>query len=306
MNWFWSFWIEGENEITHLDELCPWVIIPREENSINMQFNDIEREVIFLRASKELIDNMVNYEVLRIVGSDPNSEIRFESTTHQKFFNIILVDFLSNTDKRILGEETSFLAALQSICAAPKFDQNNSVNDLLRVTQDFENWLQTEVLVEKVWLPSINLEIDLKIKRVEFIKICGNISKHNFSRLGSVSKQIIEIFSRNNHVLSQEESVIIISEFYEWFHTDIFVYHSSTIADFLNKIRWGIYDYLNPEFRKSIVFTSEEHPYMYEFTYPNGVNDSFAKYCYWDLMNEIRSKPYMNKFQVSHYLKNKF
>jgi hypothetical protein len=270
-----------------------------------MRFNATEKEVIFLKATTELINNMVNFEVLNVIGNDPDSEIRFNSSTHQQFFNIIMVDFLSKTDNRILGESSSYLMALQSICTSPNFNQNNSVSSLKQATQDFTDWLDTEFLVEKVWLPSINLEIDLNIKRIEFIKICGNISKHNFTRLGAVSNELKTIFQRNSHTLSDEDALLIFGEFYEWFHTNIFSYHSSAIAEFLNNIRWGIYEYLQPEFHGSIVYDKKES-YMYQFTIPTTISNSFAKTCYWDLMNEVRSKPYVRQFQVTRYLKMRY
>jgi len=65
-----------------------------------MAMNNIEQEVIILKAVKELIDSMVNFELMSLEGNDPNSNIIFKSMTHQMFFNIILVDFLSCTDKR--------------------------------------------------------------------------------------------------------------------------------------------------------------------------------------------------------------
>ena len=55
-----------------------------------MPYSDIEKEIIFLKAIQELIDEMVNYEVLNLSRKDPDSEIRFESITHQMFFNISL------------------------------------------------------------------------------------------------------------------------------------------------------------------------------------------------------------------------
>ena len=36
------------------------------------------------------------------------------------------------------------------------------------------------------------------------------------------------------------------------------------------------------------------------------INNTFAKNCYWDLMNEVRSGPYMRKFQVTRYLKMRY
>ena len=186
-----------------------------------------------------------------------------------------------------------------------EFDQNNSINSLSTYVDEFSTWLERAVVVEKVWLPSIDLEINLSIKRVEFIKICGNISKHNFSRLSGVAKELQIIFERNNATLDDDEALVIIDEFYEWFHDDIFSYHSSAIAEFLNNIRWGIYEYLQPEHQRSIVAT-DGHPIKYRYTYPDKVRKKFAQTCYWGLMNEIRSRPYMEKFQVTKYLKMRY
>jgi hypothetical protein len=58
-----------------------------------MKISNIEQEVIILKAVKELIDSMVNYEMMSLLGADPNSTILFKSSTHQKIFNIVLVVF---------------------------------------------------------------------------------------------------------------------------------------------------------------------------------------------------------------------
>jgi len=271
-----------------------------------MKFNNTEKEIIFLKAIIELIDSMVNCEMLDLLGQNPDVSIGFKSTIHQKLFNIILLDFLSCSDKRVLGEQLSYLGALRSICDSPNLNKNNSISNLTNSTNEFVDWLEQEVTVEKIWLPSIDLETDLSIKRIEFIKICGNISKHNFSRLFGVAHELIEIFKRNNIDLKPEEALLILGEFYEWFHTNIFAYHSSAIAEFLNNIRWGIHEYLQPEFQQSIVFENDEQPRKYHYTYPNEVNNSFAKNCYWDLMNEVLLKPDMSKFQVTRYLKMRY
>jgi len=271
-----------------------------------MKFNKVEIEVIFLKAIKELIDNMVNYEVIMLIGDDPHSEICFNSATHQKYFNIILLDFLSCSDKKVLGKQLSYLNALQEICKSPNFNKSNSIKNLTISTREFTEWLEKEVVVNKIWLPSINREINLSIKRIEFIKICGNISKHNFSRLSGVVRELIEIFKRNKIILKDENVLLMLGEFYEWFHNDIFSYHSSAIAEFLNNLRWGIYEYLHHEHQVSIVYEDADSPSKYHYTYPKEINNDFAKKCYWDLMNDVRGKPYMKKFQVTRYLKMRY
>ncbi len=270
-----------------------------------MAYSEIEKEVIFLKAIQELIGEMVNFEVLNLLGDDPHSEVRFKSMTHQKYFNIILLDFLSCSDKEVLGEKQSYLGAIRAICQSPNFNKNNSIENLTISTQEFVEWLEQEVQVE-IWLPSIETETTLSIKRIEFIKICGNISKHNFSRLSGVANELIEIFKRNSIDITFEDALLVLDDFYQWFHSDLLNYHGSTISEFLNNIRWGIHEYLQPEFQQSIVYEGNEHPRMYHYTYPEKINNTFAKNCYWDLMNEVRSGPYMRKFQVTRYLKMRY
>lgn len=256
-----------------------------------MLLNNIEKEVIFLKSIKDFVDEMVNSEIMILLGDELNSEIRFNSITHQKFFNIILLDFLSCSDKNILGEKLSYLWALEKICENPNFNEDNSINNLDISTKEFIEWLEKEVIIEKIWLPSINLELDLSIKRIEFIKICGNISKHNFTRLSGVLNDLIKIFLKNKFTISEEEALLILNEFYELFHDSILEYHSSIIAEFLNNIRWGIYEYLQDKYKKSI---------------PKEIKNIFAKKCYYELMSYIRLKPHMKKFQVTKNLKMRY
>jgi hypothetical protein len=62
-----------------------------------------------------------------------------------------------------------------------------------------------------------------------------------------------EILSRSNVSVDLDEAMLALEDFYRWFHDDILNYHASAIAEFLNNIRWGIYEYLQPEFHRSIV-----------------------------------------------------
>lgn len=264
----------------------------------------IEQEVIILKAAKELIDSMVNFEILSIQGIDPDLHVVFKSSIHQKFFNIILADFLSRTDPRGPIRQTSYLGGLSKIVGNPYFNESNSVHNLEVATQEFIDWLNHEVEVD-VWLPSIDKETKLDIKRLSFLKMTGNISKHNYLRAISVAKELRVILSRSGITVDIDEALLALAEFYERFHTDILNYHSTTISEFLNNIRWGIYDYLQPEFKKSIVWEGG-HPPKYHYTYPKGIQSEFAKSCYWELMNEVREQPYMRKFKVTKWLKRRY
>ncbi|MCL4479102.1 MAG: hypothetical protein M1381_08420 [Deltaproteobacteria bacterium] len=265
-----------------------------------LPFSEVEKEVILLKAIQELIDSMVNYEILDLAGNDPHSNIMFISPTHQKLFNIIFVDFLSCPDEKITGRQQSYLSAIKKICDKPSFNENNSINDLKSVVGEFTSWLEREVKVP-VWLPSIEKEFILSIKRFDVLKICGNISKHNFTRLSGIVEKLTMIFQSNKLCnIDFEDTLLSLNVFYDRFHTDILNYHSSTIAEFLNNIRWGIYEYLKPEFSRSAILKDGKPP---KYTFPKGINNKFPQNAYWELMNEVRERPYMRKFKVSRYLK---
>lgn len=156
-----------------------------------------------------------------------------------------------------------------------------------------------------MWLPSIDLRTDIRVKRIAFIKICGNIAKHSFARLSANVRAICEILKTNGSAIDESQGYLVLPEFYDWFHTNIFSYHSSAIAEFLNNIRWGIYDYLRPEFARS--FTKDDpNSIAYRFIYPADCTKPVVQTMYWDLMNAMRSAPYMPRFEVTRYLKMRY
>lgn len=269
-----------------------------------MELSDIEEEVVFLKAIKEIIDSMVNFEMLTLHGTDPDSTVLFETSTHQRFFNIVLVDFLSRTDKKAPVKQSSYLGALRAISVNPSFIADDSVASLRNATYTFVDWLEQKVGVD-VWLPSIDTQASIQISPLSFLKMCGDISKHNILRSVGVAQELQQTLETSGALVELGDAMLALDDFYERFHTDILNYHGSTIAEFLNNIRWGIYEYLQPEFRRSIVW-ERGNPPMYRYTYPNGVAHNFAKQCYWDLMNEVREQPYVRRFEVTKWLKLRY
>lgn len=216
----------------------------------SISFSDLEREIIILKSVWDMIHEMVNYEIFEKLHKTRDAELRFPSMTHQKFFNILLSDFLSLPRKKgpfsfMVSSENeaddnkNYLSLLDSICNNPQFNKKE-INKIKSPLDEFKEWLNAECVIKKAWFPSIDTEMDMKVKRISFIKICGNISKHNFSRLDSDAREIKRIFLDNGIEIKIHDEFLLIPEFYEWFHSNILNYHSSAIAEFLNNIRWGI------------------------------------------------------------------
>lgn len=104
----------------------------------------MEKEVILLRSVYDHIGEMVNFSLMDVNGKDPSSMIMFKGLSQRKLFFIILVDFLSVTDRRGPIPQVSFLKGLADICDNPSFSVDNSEEELKTVVQNFTIWLKEE------------------------------------------------------------------------------------------------------------------------------------------------------------------
>lgn len=276
------------------------------------EFNEHEQEVIILSAVCFLLDEMNNRAMFTL---HDGSNIFFKTSAHTKLFNIWLVDFLSKIQpsgkERTLpfdlteplsvptAQNNSYLFYLLKICESPQLGENTL--ELKRTCKSFVEWLEEDIVLEKVWFPSIDLEINLKVKRFDALKHTGNIAKHNFTRLEHTVKKIRKLLINNgcNSSLTLEECYVMLPEFQEWFHDHAFIALSSSISEQLNNIRWAIYNYLRNEFSRAYKREGSDnlHLELYSFDIPKQISHPLAKASYWELMNSVRAKPILPKYK---------
>jgi len=139
---------------------------------------------------------------------------------------------------------------------------------------------------------------------MDYLKICGTISKHGFTRLGDIVEKIRKILSENGTEIDEGQSYLIVPEFQEWFQDNIFIASSTLVAWHLNEIRWGIFKYLSAEFRRAYTPTEVvQSAQMYKYDVPSEITDPLIKSIYWDLMNGVRSPPYFPRFAINRYMR---
>ena len=271
--------------------------------------SSIEIEIISLAAVWDLIDSMVHYGHFEKDHETENTSLMFKTRDASKLFLIILADFLSHPRDGTLGLEKpsiegsmgrTYLGYLQKVSEYPQFSGDC---ELLAVSVErFAKWLDGNIVVEDVWLPSIERNGDLNVKRLDYIKICGTISKHGFTRLDQIVSKIQRILAENDTKIDEEEVYLTIPDFQEWFQDNIFIASSTQIAWHLNEIRWGIYHYLKVEFERSYTPTAVvSELQMYAYDVPSGIKSPLVKSMYWYLMNNVRSAPNFPRFTMSKY-----
>lgn len=278
-----------------------------------MPFNKVEQEIIILNAVWDMIGEMVNYEMFVKNHGTTDTQLMFSTMTHQRLFNVLLVDFLSLPNHAQFGlplppkggskTDRTILFYLKRVCDEPQF--NASSIAILDPLLAFVQWLEGDCFVEDVWLGSIGVKSNITVPRITSIKVCGNIAKHSFTRLSRIVEDIRDILNANGHQIDIDQAYLAIPDFYEWFHRHVMNYHASAIAEFLNNLRWGIYEYLRPEFERSFA-KGVPFPPVYSFQVPTDCTRPMAQAMYWDTMNEVRTPPYIPRFEVTKWLKMRF
>jgi hypothetical protein len=285
-----------------------------DDMSLDTNLSKLEQEVVVLKAVWDLISDLVNYQIFEKEHSISDTHLMFRTGPTQRLFNIHLADLLSKPQSGVFGlpkpndnspqkSDHTFLFYLINISLRPQLSRDGeAINQPVRL---FIEWLETDCVVEKVWLPSIDVEADIRVKRLEFLKICGDIAKHNFARLGRDVDKIERILRDNDVKIEKGKGYLVLSEFFEWFHDDILNYHGTVIAEFLNNIRWGIYEYLRPEFVRAYK-KDDPNSIGYRYEIPPECKNPLAQTMYWDLMNAVRSEPYFSRFETSEYLRMRY
>lgn len=265
-----------------------------------MNLDPIEKEVIGLCISLEAINNVVNHilvDVRPLSRAPEESVVYFKSYAEKELFLIRFLDFSKEAgDSKLTGVTGSCLSLLSSACNTASFNSNNCVNELTLAVRDLEQWLNFQSPI-KLWLPTLDIEAELEVSRLDFLKISGNQCKHNLSRLTGVSKDISKILESHNYNIPAEHIPLALEDFQEHLQENYFIYYGTWITELLNNIRWGIQAYLLPTFKESYVKGNDGFSYRYE--YPQGINSDLSKQWYWRLMNNIRSRPIFDKFKAS-------
>jgi hypothetical protein len=277
-------------------------------------YSTIQQEVIVLAAVLDLIDDMVNLRTFGPPITDRPTNLLPNTSTDQRIFAILLGDFLSlpkphrgdampfglsvpTKDEK--GSARTYLRYLREITANPSFSGN--IGPLANEVDAFAVWLDAELTCHKVWLGDLNIEFDMTVERIWVFKAVGDLAKHNFSRLEGQIRPIQNMLVRHGFAVEEGEIYGALPNIEEWLRGHILAYHTSTIAEFLNNIRWAIYGYLRPEFVRA--FRRESACVPYTFDVPAAIGQGLPRGMYWRLMNAMRSEPHFPRFEVAASLK---
>ena len=284
-------------------------------------FTAMEREAIILNATLGMIDDMVNHAIFIPLGQN-RQDTNLVPTTQLALvqFSTLLRDFLSPVRAKGTGPlpfglpkppnsddftDHTTLFYLKDIGKNPLIGAE--VEPLNCVVLNFAEWLNETTIVSNVWLPSISTELDLEIKRIDFIRTSGDIGKHNFLRLEGQARRVQRFLSENKVEVDLSEAYLALPEIWEWFHTHLLAFHASNISEFLNNIRYAVLSYVGPKAKTSYrVIDSYGGVVRYTFDKPDEIVNGFAWAQYYALLQSSLRQPNFPQFSVSQSFKKQF
>lgn len=263
----------------------------------SMDLNSIEKETIGLCICLEAVNGIVNHALLNVCENSNNpgeSTVNFQDHIHSSLFIIRFLDFAKETgDSKLTGVSGSCIKVLSEACQSKCFNIDESITLLDESLRKLQNWLDYRAPL-KLWLPTLNIDATIDVSRMEYLKISGNQSKHNISRLTGVSRDIHSILAKHDYDVPIELIPLALEDFQEHLDENYFIYYGTWMAELLNDVRWGIQRYMEPTYISSFKKTDDVFSYKYE--YPEGFESDVTKQWFWRLMNHIRSDPYVKRF----------
>lgn len=261
-----------------------------------------QKEIVILHSALSQLREIHNFCVM----AEPINKVMFNESIAQKYYFILLIDFLSQFDEDI-KKGASLLDLLSEIGESYCLGAKTSYKKLGSAVKRFQRWLSHEDSFKKIWLPDIDKEVKLTISRVDLIRISANMNKHTFLKLSRIRKRIRKIFHKNNIPVTEGDVILCMENLHEWFHDDFLIYYATVIAQHLVDIQWGIHEYLLPLYKQSHkpYYHEELKLQSYKFDPPKKYNirqeDNPFFALYWDLMNKIREKPIFKRFKAPWY-----
>ena len=276
-------------------------LAPHAVRSIYNMYTPSQETIVLLSVS-QMIDDMINHHNMSYSHSEYGTQVVFKDTYREKHFLITTVDLLSCIDAGAFGiaKNTSHLKCLYE--TADDSFYNNS-QDLASKVQVFRDWL-TEVVTVPVWLACLDTESKIEVQRSDAIKLCGNASKHSLTRCSGIVASAVKILNENHIQCNTESSLSVLPELYEQLNASLVQAYCQVISEYLITIRWEIHKHLYPTYEKSYV--AGDDGIRYSYIVPDELDSPLSKEAFWDLMNLIRQRPYVEPFKVAEWCHKNF
>lgn len=206
-------------------------------------------------------------------------------------------DFLSQTDRSIGIVEVPYLRHLIQIVESPYLGDATG----LRVSvKQFVDWLNKAKTFANVWLPTLDIKTSLKPSRLSWLKVTGNLQKHDALRSRGTAEDIVQWLHVQGHTVGHMEVLGALDDFREWLTEDALSAYVPVLAFFLNELRWETFEYLRSYYLKHHITEWDDDFQLlrYRFTADPRITTPFACGQRYALLNWVRKEPIVTRFSI--------
>lgn len=259
--------------------------------------SDAEREVIVLASVMGIIDDMVNYIIFSFPGRDTTLQSLPQTSTTKAYFALRLSDFLSQTDRNIGIAEIPYLRHLAQIVESPSLGE---ATGLRASVKQFADWLNEKKTFAKVWLSTLDIETSLTPSRLSWLKVTGNLQKHDALRSSGTADDIAKWLQEQGHTVDRMDVLGALDDFREWLTEDALSAYIPKLGFLLNELRWETFEYLRPYYRKHHVTEWDNAFRLHRdrFTPDPRITAPFACGQRHVLLNWVRKGPIVSRFSI--------
>lgn len=279
-------------------------------SSGNYNLNILEQKICLLLSVIDVIDSTVNNCVLNVLPHNDGTKmvtVKLKNDNSVVAFLSMALEMNKQPGDSIvagIGTNVTVLKLLRSLsnnCCL----LNGNFDNFNKSIDDFQEWLDSEYCITKFYFPSFGKQITLVIKNSDILELCANSSKHCVVRHHIIRAKLKRILEHQliGVELNDANLILAMEDFTEQFLGDNdYIYRQIVcLAYYLNNIRWSLFKLLEPTYIQSLKY--DEHLYcQYKYITPQELNEVGVSLFY-KLMNWVRTKPYMHKFEIMNCYK---
>jgi hypothetical protein len=139
--------------------------------------------------------------------------------------------------------------------------------------------------------------------RKEVLKVCGNLKKHNFTRLTGCAANLSNYLQRTQINVTPVEAMMLLEDFEVQFYDDVFHCYRNVLAASVNDIRRGMRNYLMHQC--AVGHIPGPHGGI-QFPRPPQITNDYVAGVYIHLMYRVVQDHMFESFGVSDVFRNMY
>jgi hypothetical protein len=206
-------------------------------------------EVVVLDEAHSALAEIIGSSLYKI--NDKQTEIRFHTDIHFKYFLVALVEFFAEgVRSAFVGPRymnLSILTGLEWLCQ--KHPRECLVAGLTTAVETLRTWVDAEVPFD-FWCPNANKQISFPLKNEQLIRFGANATKHGLFRVSKLLESLNKLCEKSGYALTPQEMSAVLKDMLTEANSRL-LYHSTRIVQLLGEVFFALNNLIERRFARN-------------------------------------------------------